>query len=211
MTRLIPVIELPVFDHGNETPEGYAFWERPEMWDNHYKNRISIAGFSEKVKTCQPGMPWLQIVDFPERDLSILLDLQLQKVPDKTLLLPFYGGYILVVDGRNVLYPQCCGDLSDIGYWEGVAKGAVQPYSSGHPEPIAHYSGESIVLEFNEWEEPFYPPCPVSSVEIEKEELAGAVLGARAILKEFADKLIRINVRNHYEIENIDQVLIGGY
>ena len=211
MTCLIPVIELPVLGDGNEAPEGHAFWERPEIWDDHYKNRIIKAGFSEEVKTCQPGMPWFEIVGISEKDLSILVDLQLQNVTDKSPLLPFYGGYILVVDGRNVLYPQCCGDLSDISYWEAVAKGVEQPHSSGHPEPMVHYSGQNIILEFNEWEEPFCPPCPVASVEIERQKLSEAISGARVILKDFGDQLIRLNDRNHYGIEDIDEVLIRGW
>ena len=34
-----------------------------------------------------------------------------------------FGGYVLRIDGHDKYFPQCCGDLSDIHYWEKLTNG----------------------------------------------------------------------------------------
>ncbi len=48
---------------------------------------------------------------------------------------PYSAGYVLKVNGKDVYFPQCCGDLSDIRYWEQLVTGDSPIQGNGHPLP----------------------------------------------------------------------------
>jgi hypothetical protein len=76
---------------------------------------------------------------------------------------PLFGGIVLEVDSKRVLYPQCCGDLSDVASWLGVLepgfdRGFITPAS--HPAPEAFREGANVRLVCLDCDGdgPFQPP-----------------------------------------------------
>ena len=73
---------------------------------------------------------------------------------------PLFGGLVLEVGGRRVLYPQCCGDLSDISTWMEVLNHDFQSgfvALSGHPCPEVIRRGAQIEIICQDDDEAFYP------------------------------------------------------
>ena len=73
---------------------------------------------------------------------------------------PLYGGYVLVLNGSPVLFPQCCGETSDIHWWRNLARTGDQRGGEGHPAPNIKRVGDW--LEFSELsprDEVFSPPA----------------------------------------------------
>ncbi|WP_433902796.1 hypothetical protein [Sphingobacterium puteale] len=59
----------------------------------------------------------------------------------------FFGGYVLRIDHQDKYFPQCCGDLSDIHYWEKLANGK-DGFYAGHPQPNVKVDTNIITLDF---------------------------------------------------------------
>jgi hypothetical protein len=123
---------------------------------------------------------------------------------------PLFGGYILRVKGEDVYFPQCCGDLSDIRYWEKLLT-ANQPFSqNGHPAPRVEIGNNTIYFDFCSDVEIFSPLPRYTTFNIAKVELQDAVIKVKRKLEGLANTLIAINDSEQLGIENIDRLLIWG-
>lgn len=121
----------------------------------------------------------------------------------------FSGGYVLKIEGIDKYFPQCCGELSDIIYWERVSEGQIS-YCEGHPCPNLIINSESIVFDFSisEHDEPFEPPLEDEKIEIKRSSLILAVKEAKKELDNFAERLKRINSSEGLNIADIEKLLI---
>jgi hypothetical protein len=184
--ELIPVLEITMQDIGSP--------------DRLYLRELSfykISGLSddELAKLTKEHTEDFRIGKYTREDVSA-----------------FFGGYILRINQEDKFFPQCCGDLSDISFWEKVANGKENAYYEGHPSPKVKIKKDLIIfdLSVSEFEEPFKPEPSTTIVEVDKGTLKNAIEKAKEELNIFSDRLLKINMAEHLEIEDIDKLLVWG-
>jgi len=121
----------------------------------------------------------------------------------------FFGGYVLCINGQDKYFPQCCGELSDIIYWERLSNG--QPsYYEGHPAPQIKIKNNSIIFDFSvdEFDENFQPTPAENILTINRFDLKKAVEKAKTELYLFEQRLNKINEDEKINIENIGGLLV---
>jgi hypothetical protein len=116
------------------------------------------------------------------------------------------GGYVLKVDGQNKYFPQCCGELSDIKFWESISN-SKDSYHEEHPSPQIKFAGNNIMFDFSvrQFDEPFKPTPAEVSLTIDRVELKKAIEKVKIDLQVFEKRLNKIN-----EDEKLDIAEIGG-
>ena len=131
-------------------------------------------------------------------------------VYNRTSACPLFGGYVLSVNGEDVFFPQCCGDLSDINYWESLSMGTTTVYS-GHPGPIVKIKSGLVTLDFTEDEfEPYNPVPSRQKIIVKQSDLDAAVQVAKQQLYRLTARLQEINSAYNLEIDAIDHLLVWG-
>lgn len=123
----------------------------------------------------------------------------------------FFGGYVLNVDGQDKYFPQCCGDLGDIHYWQNLSNKQNFP-NEGHPAPSVTFEKNNIIFDFTvgEFDEHFQPTPPETTLIIDSLALRNAVEKVKEQLIIFQSQLEQINETEHLNIENIGGLLIWG-
>ncbi|RSK43466.1 hypothetical protein [Hymenobacter perfusus] len=115
--------------------------------------------------------------DLAVESLKILSRIHLQGYFDGEWTLDeqctFFGGYVLRLAGHDTLFPQCCGELSDIIYWKNVAKYGRSVYYHGHPHPEIYFTDDSVVFNCQNDYEEFRPSAPLE-VSVPKIPLSAA-------------------------------------
>ena len=119
----------------------------------------------------------------------------------------FFGGYVLCLDGQNVLFPQCCGELSDILYWKHLAKYSRSAYYNGHPVPEVTFTNDEVVFDCRNDYEEFRPFAPLE-IRVAKSALSAAYDQALGELEVFARQLEQVQYDLPLPVENIAHVLI---
>ncbi|MEQ1570833.1 MAG: hypothetical protein ABMA64_34710 [Myxococcota bacterium] len=137
--------------------------------------------------------------DVPTEDIPALVGRHLAPLVDAGQsteeTCPLFGGLVVEIDGRRVLYPQCCGDLSSYETWAAV----LDPHFrhgrvalDGHPAP--HVVRHDDVLEVqcvgDDIDPVFWPPCD-QQVIIASSQFRAALENARQELVAFADRISR--------------------
>ena len=143
---------------------------------------------------------------------ELLLD-EKYKRPEDTCA--FSGGYVLRVNGQDRYFPQCCGELSDINYWENISNGK-SSYHEEHPTPQLKFGISKIIFDFStdEFDEPFQPTPRENILSIDRLELKRAVEKVKTELQTFEQRLDKINKDEKLNIDNIGGLLIwdnGNY
>jgi hypothetical protein len=210
MVELIPVMEIGCGNQGIEPPINHPPWQFPGEWNRFYEENFRKAGFGDPMPPLAGGLPFFRVTDIPAGNLRKLVGDHLQHYLtgewtwEETC--PFFGGYVLRIDGKDKLFPQCCGDLSDIGYWKRIANGTEVPWE-GHPQPTVVF-GEGTIRFIckDEWEA-FYPDTE-EVIEVDAKELRSAVSNAVLELCQFEATLRSIN--QEMRIVGIEKLLIYG-
>lgn len=137
---------------------------------------------------------FVPLSDVPTPALPALIEAHLQPLASANRPIeetcPFFGGLVLAVDEEYVLYPQCCGDLSDV---EGWMRTLAPDFHSGplakegHPCPEAVRTGDRIELRCSDEDEPFDPPV--------QSPLAVSVPELRRALDEAMQELVAFRSR----------------
>jgi hypothetical protein len=122
---------------------------------------------------------------------------------------PLFGGLILEVDSARVIYPQCCGDLSDVLTWlepidSRFGRKFVAP--GGHPVPEIIREGAMTRLVCFDPDDPFEPPVDFDVV-FPTVALDAAVVVALDQLSDLANRLDRLDVIAEYP--GLARVLAG--
>jgi hypothetical protein len=139
MIELIPVIELGYNNQDVKVPEKYPFWDYPEIWDAYHEECYQKAGFKDKFTPYLKGSSFYQLSDITDTNLTKLTVDHTQAMRDGKYeishdISAFFGGYVLQVNGKDKFFPQCCGELSDIIYWDRISN-RQSSYYEGHPAP----------------------------------------------------------------------------
>lgn len=216
LLELIPVIEIGYHnqDVAAPTPNQYPYWEHFERWDQFRQECHLKAGFKDRLIPYLAGSAFFKLSELTLENLKKLVidhthDLRTGKY-DRASACPFFGGYVLKRDGSPQYYPQCCGDLSDIHYWEALSNGQYHAYE-GHPAPNVTIETETIVLDFSigEFDEPFQPTPVEQRLKLDRLALKQAVQNVKQELDSFAERIHQINEDENLKIEKIADLLIG--
>ena len=147
--KLIPLIELPTFKYPElETIED-SKKKQEELIKNNYSSVIKLASYNNS---------FYNLTDVSLEDLEKAIKLHVSDMEfEKSCAL--FGGYALKVNANIVLYPQCCGLLSEINDWKKILKEDFQPFylTECHPSPKFTKTGNSLIIECDSSEEPFQP------------------------------------------------------
>jgi hypothetical protein len=121
---------------------------------------------------------------------------------------PLFGGYVLRIDNEDKLFPQCCGDLSDIVYWRRLSDGQ-HAICEGHPAPEVEFQGDMVRLDCAVWEheESFVPRPPENIIIIKKTELQKAVQHVMPQLKMLGRRILTMEQEEALGIPDIDYLL----
>jgi hypothetical protein len=210
--ELIPVIEVGYNNQDIKPPDKYPYWDYPEIWDKYHNDCYVKAGFKDNLKPYSKGTSFYKLTDISKDNLVKLTKDHTAEMREgkygREQSCAFFGGYVLRVDGKDKFFPQCCGDLSDIIYWEKLGDGQETSYE-GHPAPIIKIKKDKIIFDFTgDEDDPFKPTPPEIQLVVDKSALKNAVQKANDVLNDFAKELIDINVQESLNINNIDHLLI---
>ncbi|XZF16045.1 hypothetical protein ACTHGU_07895 [Chitinophagaceae bacterium MMS25-I14] len=217
MIKLVPVIEIAHYGGEIPSPEG-PYWKHPTDWDRFHIESLQQAGYPDIMTAYLTGSSFYRPNNITDSNLVKLVrdktaDMR-QENYDTDLVSSFRGGYILQVDGLDVLYPQCCCDLNSIYDWKELANGKEEGFYNGHPTPLTTL--QNGIITFNlpataYYGERFVPDHPQPLISISKSDLISAVdTVVDTELKVFAARLIKINTEEKLGIDNIDRLLIWG-
>jgi hypothetical protein len=212
--ELVPVIEIGYYNQGLTAPDKYPYWQYPELWDKFNADCYRKAGFKDELKPYLAGSSFYRLAEITDTNLTKLLIDHTQEMRDgkyeREQASAFFGGYVLRIDGQDQYFPQCCGELIDIHYWENIAKGKENTYYEGHPQPQVKIQGEKITFDFTvgEFDEHFAPTPPNILVHFDIPSLTTAIQTVKEELKIFEQRLEKINQDEKLHIDNIGELLI---
>lgn len=212
--ELIPIIEIGGNNQGVPIPDEYPYWNNSDVWDKFHQECFDKAGYTDLPNPYLAGSSFYKLSDITDRNLSkLVVDHTEIMRNDKTgtqRSCSFFGGYVLRVDRKDKYFPQCCGELSDIIYWDKLANGNVNAYYEGHPAPTVTTKNNLITFDFSvrEFDEPFQPTPPQTILQVERTALQIAVAKTKKVLEEFGQRLNKINIDEKLNIEDIDKLLI---
>jgi hypothetical protein len=208
--ELIPVIEISLPCDSVKAPVHGPYWCHPRSYEEYHKRCLSVAGFTP-MTPYQAGSAFYPLAEISELNLLSLIRSRTQGYqPDE--ICPFDGGYVLNIDGHDALFPQCCGDLSDISCWADIANMKSDYFYIGHPSPNISIRQSKIILNMTvEDNDESYAPSPrYPIVTIDSQTLKDSVNTAKETLRIFADRLSDINERYALNIDKIEKLLIYG-
>lgn len=211
--ELIPVIEIGYNNQGIPVPDQYPYWDFPELWNKYNFDSYKKAGFKDELKPYLAGSSFYILAEITDDNLTKLVIDHTQEMLDgkyqREQASPLFGGYLLRIDGEDIYFPQCCGDLSDIYYWEKLANGE-NGFYAGHPQPQVKIEANTIMLDFSveALEEDFIPTPKDSMVSLDILALKKAIVQAKQELKTFELRLEKINRDNYLNIDEIGELLI---
>ena len=212
--QLIPVLEIGYNKQNIPAPNKYPYWENAAVWDKYHQECYLKAGFKDTLKPYLVGSSFHSLTEITNDNLMKLTkdhteDLRNGKY-NREQASAFFGGYVLFIDGQDVFFPQCCGDLSDIIYWEKIANGNENAYYEGHPQPTIKIKDDTITFDFSveENDEPFQPTPPDTILQVDRNSLKQAVEYVKKELVNFSERLKRINEAEQLNIVDIDKLLV---
>ena len=207
--KLIPVIELFRTSDKIVMPENGPYWKYADDWDLYNRQSLNENGFSE-IASYTKGSNLYELSKISDNDLLRQIK---YRIEDWELdeICPFDGGYILNVDGKDLSYPQCCGDLGDIESWILLANGYNNGFWQGHPAPIIDIKGDEIIFDLSvrEFDEHFVPTPLIEKFSIDRFALKEAVDKLMKELIIFAVRLNNINAKEKLGFDNLAKVLIS--
>ena len=212
--ELIPVIEIGYHNQDITAPDKYPYWKYPELWDKFNSDCYKKAGFKDELKPYSTGSSFYRPSDITDSNLTKLVIDHTQDLRDgkyeREQASALFGGYVLCIDGQDKYFPQCCGDLADLKYWENIANGKEQGFYAGHPAPQVKIHGDKVTFDFTvgEFDEHFAPTPYENIVHFDIPSLRKAIEIVKAELDIFEQRLERINQDEKLKIDKIGGLLI---
>lgn len=211
--ELIPVMEIGYHNQGIPLPGQHPYWENAEVWDQYNEDCYQKVDFKDKLVPYLRGSSFYKLSDITDSSLTKITIDHTQNLRDEKYgreeTCSFFGGYVLRVDEDDKYFPQCCGELSDIKYWENISNGKIS-YHEEHPSPQLKFETDKIIFDFtvDEFDEQFQPTPNESILIVDRYELKKAVEKAKKELQDFENRLNKINKDQKLNIDNIGGLLI---
>ena len=208
--ELVPVIEIFESNDSISSPQTGPYWEYPEEFASYHKKLLLANGYDEMEEYVK-GSALYEIDKLTDKNL--LLEIKKWTTDwDMDDICPFDGGYILKIDGQNMLFPQCCGDLSDIEYWKNLSDGETCLFWQGHPQPLISLNKGMITINLSAQEsyEAFVPTPEVLTFDILLSDLQLAIKEVLPKLDRFAKRIDELSTSHNLNIPNLGKLLVWG-
>jgi len=209
--ELIPVLEIGCSNQGLDSPNVFPTWEHAVDWDGYAARSHAKAGFPAPLKPFAPGLFFYRATELDLGNLQKLVADHLEGYFNGEWSLEevntLWGGYLLRIDGTNALFPQCCGQLADIIYWEHIAKQSRSVYYHGHPSPVATFTAQEVIFRCAASSEEFIPNT-ASEIRIPKGALSAAYDEVLAELAVLAQRLAQVRHGLNLHIGDLTNLLI---
>lgn len=195
--ELVPLIELPTF----------KFADLDGVTDIKERNRLLIERNYQDVKNLQAVNEYQhKLSEISYSDLKRAIELHLSDIPIDEYF-AFFGGYGLKVNDEFVLFPQCCGLLSEINDWKKILDINFQPFylSECHPSPKFKKVGNEVIIECDATDEDFFPKT-ASIIKVDYHALTLAIKDVCIELEKISKKLDTFNAE--YGTESLANILI---
>ncbi len=212
--ELIPVIEIGYNNQDVTTPNKYPYWEYSDLWDEYNADSYKKAGFIDNFKPYIAGSSFYRLSEITEKNLTKLTIDHTEEMREgkyeREQASAFFGGYVLRIDEQDKYFPQCCGTLADIHYWENLAKGKESGFYAGHPEPQVKIRGDKITFDFTvgEFDEHFSPIPTKNIIQFDIPSLRKAIQITKTELNTFEQRLNKVNEDKKLNIDDIGELLI---
>lgn len=212
--ELIPVVEIGYHNQDITAPDKYPYWDYPELWDKFNSDSYKKAGFQDEFKPYLAGSSFYKLSDITDNNLTKIVIDHTQELRDgkygREQVSALFGGYVLRIDEQDKYFPQCCGDLADLKYWQNIANGKEQGFYAGHPEPLVKINGDKVTFDFTvgKFDEHFAPTPSEKIVQLDIPCLKRAIEIVKTELDTFEKRLEKINQDRKLNIDNIGGLLI---
>lgn len=216
LVELITVLKIGALPASVQQPNEYDYWNYAEKWDKYHQACYVKAGFKDTLKSYLAGSIFFKLSDISNDNLVKIIEDHTDGIRmgvyDIEEASTFSGGYVLKIDGTDKYFPQCCGELADIKYWESLANGE-KSYYEGHPEPVIDFKNNFVIFDFivGKYDECFIPPPPKNILKVDRKMLKKAVEDVKIELEFFAQRLKKVNTDENLGIIDIDKLLIWGW
>lgn len=214
--ELIPVIQIENFDPDIQMPEG-PYWKHPEKWEEYNQANHEKVGFPDQLKSYLKGSSFYSISEISNNNLKKLVKDETEEMRkenyDRDLVSALSGGYILRVDNKDKIYPQCCSDLKTIYEWEELLDNQDSIFYNGHPAPLVTVEDDAIIFNLSlgeKYHEQFVPEPTQTIISVDKELLRHAIDRAKLELNNFSKRLLEIEKHENLNIGKIDKLLVWG-
>lgn len=208
--KLIPVLELWYLSDSNTSrPESYPYWLHADEWDKYNSNCLLSNSFSNMTPYIN-GSRFYQLSELNDNELLLLIKNRTENYKLEEIYY-FDGGYILNMDGKDYLFPQCCSTLGEIENWIALSEGDGNHFWEGHPWPDITIDNNKITFDLthDDFDE-YFEPTPIEEVvTVHRLALKRAVDRLKIEMSEFADRINNINNKENLGFEKLDQILIG--
>lgn len=164
--EFIPLIELATFKVKDlESIEDHTL-KRKKLIERNYQEVCEIESFNNT---------FYKLEDLSRRDLYRAIDLHVRDM-DIENSCALFGGYGLGCNQEIVLYPQCCGLLSEIQDWNKILDIDFQAFylSECHPSPYIEKIKDKVHIHCHSEHEDFIPSTE-KLIIIEYKETRNAV------------------------------------
>ncbi|WP_294287549.1 hypothetical protein [uncultured Chryseobacterium sp.] len=216
--ELISVIEIEIYIEEIPFPQSGPYWEFADEWEEYHLLTNAKAGFSNHLKPYSKGSSFYRISDISDADLLRVIQKEIDRQKDEDhpeiveLACPLTGGFVLRINGADIYYPQCCGDLSAIECWNDLLADEDSYFYMGHPSPKIIKTEKTVIFDFlnSEIQEHYTPPVKEDQIEIDKDALRIALEKVNQVINNFAKRLVKINEIQNLNIPGIDRILVYG-
>ena len=195
--ELVPLIELPT----------YKFSDLEEETDIDKKNRLLIERNYSDVKNLKPfNRHQYKLSEISVSDLKKAIELHVSDLSISESC-AFFGGYGLKVNDEFVLFPQCCGLLSEINDWKKLLDINFEPFylPECHPSPKFKMVNNDVVIECDSTDEEFHPKTE-NNIRVNYKSLTSAIKKVCFELKEISKTLDEFN--SVFKTESVAKNLI---
>lgn len=210
--QLIPVIKIDKFPSNMTMPDGSAK-ENPYGWARYDAEGLLQAGF-EYTKPYLLATRLYELKNITEANLKQLIFEEIEDYNEENGIASLPGGYILNMDGRDLLYPQCCGSLEDIDSWKILLEenGKESSFWIGHPSPSIIDDGDFLIfdLEHSNVQENYFPDADIHLFSVPKEKLKKAIDEVDKELEILIERINKINEQLPSLVPNLGERMVIG-
>lgn len=209
--KLIPIIEITHYNQDIKSPDLGPYYKYADEWEVFNLLCLEKAGFPDKMNPYAKGSGFYNLDAVSDSNLAHQLNLSIEGC-ERDEIIPFYGGYALNIDGVDMLFPQCCSDLSDIKCWKSLAQGEFKFFWQGHPAPQVNIENGIIIFDMTvrDCDEHFVPTPLQTIVKVAVQNMAEAVAEVEKELEIFSLRLKKINESQNLGLDKIEDLLIYG-